>query len=403
MINSLVDRSMPPIYLISLIVAVLVVCIAALIFYKWRIAGEEIGGLGSEPTPSFEKREYEEVAPCNSDRPVWEAQDPEWQRQMRGVGQRLSDQGVGVVFFIHGTFVGSDPFDLTRLLERGLPQINKAVLKKVVDKYNRKKDSLIGDKGIFSDEYIALFESGIEQKVDCHRFTWSSGNHHYARLTATLGLIEQLSSLEQSNGSRILLIGHSHGGQLFALMTQMLDDFSFAKELTSLAIQGGFEIEPKRVIKNLKILKGLSLDFVTLGTPKRYAWKLSAKQRVLHMINHRGTSIQGGVYGGILGTRDGDYVQQWGTEGSDSLSPIMKHAQINNILNKHLGIGFGINHWSSRIRLKQRLHPVGHNLLVDYKDKSRGINFLGTLFGHGIYTRYQTMLFNMKEIINYFY
>ncbi|NRA44584.1 MAG: hypothetical protein HRU09_06465 [Oligoflexales bacterium] len=395
---------MPHIFLIGMIVTVLVALVGAVLFFRWRLSRRDDEKLLlEEKIPSYELREYEEAAHCNDSKPIWEAQDPEWQKQMQLIGQRLYDQGVGVVFFIHGTFVGADPFDISRLLERGLPHMSKRILKKIIDIYNRKKDSFIGDKGIFSDEYVALFEAGIGKKVACHRFTWSSGNHHYARLTATLGLIDQLSSLEQSNGSTFLLIGHSHGGQLFALMTQMIDDFSLAKELVLLAVKGGFNTDEKSVIKNLRILKGLSLDFVTLGTPRRYRWKLSPKQRVLHMINHRGKSIQGGIYGGILGTRDGDYVQQWGIEGSDSLSPIIRHAQINNELNDYLGIGFGINHWSSRIRMKQRLHPVGHNLLVDYKDKSRGINFFGTMFGHGIYTRYQTMLFNMKEIIHYFY
>ena len=394
---------MPQIFLVVMIVT-LVVILAAVLLFRWLTVGRDTGLPRLEgPIPSYELREYKESATCNDKKPVWDAQSSAWQKQMKSAGQRLHDQGVGVVFFIHGTFVGADPFDLSRLLERGLPNIGRPLLKKVINRYNRRKDSLIGDKGIFSEDYVALFEAGIEHKVACHRFTWSSGNHHYARLTATLGLIDQLSSLEQSNGSRFLLIGHSHGGQLFALMTQMMDDFSLAKELTALAIKGGFDTNVKDVLSQLKILKGLSLDFVTLGTPKRYQWALSPKQRVLHMINHRGKDIQGGVYRGLLGTRDGDYVQQWGIEGSDSLSPVIKHAQINHALNDYLGVGFGINHWSSQIRMKQRLHPVGHNLLVDYKDKSRGINFVTTMFGHGIYTRYQTMLFNIKEIINYFY
>lgn len=397
-------RFMPQILFIGLIFVVSVSILFALILIWWRATGRQAKGqLLSEPLPSYEIKEFDEIAPFNSKKAVWEAQDPVWQKQMRSVGQRLCDQGVGVVFFIHGTFVGSDPFDLSRLLERGLPRLNKLVVKKIIDQYNRRKDFFIGDKGIFSDEYVALFEAALEEKVLCRRYTWSSGNHHYARLTATLGLIEQLSSLKQSQGSRLLLIGHSHAGQLFALMTQMLDDFSLAKKLIALAVKGGFATEPKMVIDSLKILRGLSLDFVTLGTPRRYLWKLSPKQRALHLINHRGDAIQGGVYGGILGTRDGDYVQQWGIEGSDSLSPVVKHAQINTTLNQYLGIGFGINHWSSQIRMNKRLHPLGHNLLVDYKDKSRGINFLTTMFGHGIYTRYHTMLFNLKEIINYFY
>jgi hypothetical protein len=51
-----------------------------------------------------------------------------------------------------------------------------------------------------------------------------------------------------------------------------------------------------------------------------------------------------------------------------------------------------------------RVHPSGRTMLVDYQDQSSVVpNFFQTLFGHGIYTHYEVMLFNTRLITDQLY
>ena len=46
---------------------------------------------------------------------------------------------------------------------------------------------------------------------------------------------------------------------------------------------------------------------------------------------------------------------------------------------------------------------MGHHYLVDYDDSSKYPNFLGTIFGHGCYTKIKYMKFHLNYICEYFY
>ncbi len=126
---------------------------------------------------------------------------------------------------------------------------------------------------------------------------------------------------------------------------------------------------------------------------------------------------------GFLSTRDGDYVQQWGTEGTDL--PQSGFSELNNELDRIL-LDKGQfsrselkSEFISKLEDKRRKEPLDYNgnnitetFLVDYQDQDdrspleRFLEFDGvphcikTLFGHGIYTRKKTMLFNTKHIVS---
>jgi hypothetical protein len=53
---------------------------------------------------------------------------------------------------------------------------------------------------------------------------WSSENHHVGRLEGALGLVRALATHAELGAprGRILILGHSHAGQVFALVTQLL-------------------------------------------------------------------------------------------------------------------------------------------------------------------------------------
>ena len=150
-------------------------------------------------------------------------------------------------------------------------------------------------------------------------------------------------------------------------------------------------------------IKNLPIDFVTLGSPHRYCWDLSPRQRLLHIINHRGKVEDINPYKGIFTTQGGDYIQLWGIEGSDGISPLKDHVQINKDLQDLLGAGFNLSQWSENVGQGRRVAEQGNTLLVDYGDNGKTLNLLKTGLGHIVYTRYKTMLFNLEKIADQFY
>ena len=107
---------------------------------------------------------------------------------------------------------------------------------------------------------------------------------------------------------------------------------------------------------------------------------------------------------GFWKTAGGDYVQQWGIAGSDSLASSSREREINRQIDKLLGPGVDPKGWIENVAKGMRVPEVGATYLVDYRDHSLIVpNFMKTVFGHGIYTRYECMLFNSDIITKEFY
>lgn len=331
----------------------------------------------------------------------YEEQSSSWKLAMKQVCHELTDLNIGSVTLVHGTFVGTDPFDILRLCDTLIPGLSEKI--KLRLKIN--KDQLFSDSGHFSKNYLNLIRQSMNPEVSCNLFEWSSGNHHIARVLGALDLLFFLTSEQKAfpKASKIiLLIGHSHAGQLFALISQMTENTIFLKEINTLALEAGSKYSLKSVQDRIKKLTKRKIYFVTLGTPPRYLWKLNKKSHAMHLINHRLEKPEAGGSGGVLTTRDGDYVQQWGISGSDSLSPLKKHQALNKQLDQILDPGFNLNYWQSNLRLKKRIHSAGFNYLIDYGDNKKTPNCISTIFGHGIYTRSRVLLYNMKLITRHF-
>jgi hypothetical protein len=317
---------------------------------------------------------------------TFSAQSLAWQQALQAVGQTLAMREVGYLVCVHGTFVGEDPFDMMSLMTQAMPSASHPLLRRLQGVLKRQAHGLFGDAGIFSPAYMALLQEAFPFKVD--HFSWSSGNHHTARL---LGAAELLKALTKKPHSRILLYGHSHAGQLFALLTQFINHPELRP--TFIDILTSLNAPTEDFLWQCQQLETTPIDFVTLGAPPRYHYHLSSQHTLLHLINHRGPSLRAGTSKGALYTRDGDYIQQWGVDGSDSIS--LPFAATNKQLNDILGIGSDIMVWRQTLKKRQRLHKQGINLLIDYKDQG---NAMKTLFGHAVYTRYHTLLFNFEVI-----
>ncbi len=285
-------------------------------------------------------------------------------------------------FIVHGTFMGDDPFHINNYLEIILPEFSKKISQTIKSAIRQQNNLMAKDLGNFTVEHEKLVSQFLLGGNKCNSLVWSSANSHLARVKGLLNLILDLGKIEESKN--VILIGHSHAGQIFALLTQILKEESRLKEFLDI-------IEEKEInlysglLKNIQKLK---LTFITMGTPVRYEWKEIKGIKIIHIINHRKSIPFGGDFKGAIFTRDGDYIQQWGVAGSDSYLTHSKESEINQKLDVLLDKGKNLSVLRKELGKKKRIHNFGDHLLIDLEDSTRGKpNFLGTIFGHGTYTR----------------
>ena len=352
---------------------------------------------------NFEFLDIVRSRPFNKKDKSFTGQDESWQEELKNVGEQLKKHKVGHVFLVHGTFAGDDPFDLVSMVGKTIPGMSEMIQKTIRGFVHKRQRAFFREMGNFTNEYIGILEDAWGSEIEIVPFVWSSANHHLARVKGAIDLISKIANtlLLYNKGERVLLIGHSHAGQLFVIMSQMLSSKKLRKKFLNIASRAGYNTA--LLMDYIMTLKQYGPDMVTLGTPVRYEWMLGKNMRLLHFINHRGKEPFGWGAEGILFTRDGDYIQQYGVAGSDLLSPISNERELNILLDDMLGVGSNLSLWRRRIKERRRIHNVGRSLLIDYKDSAIYPNFLKTLFGHGVYTRTDVMLFNFKLIAKHFY
>ena len=347
-----------------------------------------------------------------------------WTEQMTEAGRQLAASRVRRVIFAHGTFAGDDPFGLNTFLGRLSAATGVQLFK--VDQLKRLTkhviDLLTKDSANFTEQYIQSFASVLPDSINCLPFVWSGANHHQARLAGTVRLCNLLAGLAETvqQGDRILLMGHSHAGQVFALLTTLLGRDDKAEELLAV-VDHAKGMDAALLEEQLKMINGFHLDIVTFGTPVRYCWGRYEHFRLLSIVNDRGNNVD---LSGLLTTRDGDYIQQWGIEGTDLFSE--RHHELNKMLDTVLRNRWHVGpaEFLGRLEEKQRREPlfydgstVTETVLVDYQDQDSDDSTvlaslmdldiiphcISTLFGHGIYTRHRAMLFNTRLVLRFFY
>jgi len=222
--------------------------------------------------------------------------------------------------------------------------------------------------------------------------------------------------------SRVLLLGHSHGGSVFALLTNLLGGdaasrqafFDAARAYYRVPMFGNFDQPTWRHLQeklsHLGTQPRVRIDVVTLGTPVRYGWELNGCDKLLHFVNHRPAAGMPSHQApfppsaeDLWCARHGDFVQQLGIAGTNFTPPLWAWRAWNADI--HLGRLLQPHDHAvdlfTRLRLGTRTHEDGENLLVDYGPMH------GTpaqhLFGHAIYTRQEWMLFHAEEIARRMY
>jgi hypothetical protein len=188
---------------------------------------------------------------------------------MLQVSHTLADQQVAAVYLVHG--VSSDP------------------------------------GADYTESYAHWFESGIlasdRPTIPVRLFQWSGEANHLGCADGAVRLIDELSALGLEPGQRVLLWGHQYAGNLFALTTFLLSGranavarfFRAARIYYRWPVLSLLDIPVwNRVRRRLRNgqppLPGIRLDFVTFGTPARYAWDPAGYSQLLHFVEHSATA-----------------------------------------------------------------------------------------------------------------
>ncbi len=398
------------------------------------------------------------VRECSSGPPP---DSPAWQEAMASLGTQLSQAGVRVVMFLHGTFLGTDLFGMQRLDEagglkrgysRGISGLDAllALMRegtngilplpggltpplKNDDATKRLLDDQVGDAGNFTTAYVELFRKAVNQKVSrliaCRRELWSCENHHLGRAIAACVTLDRLRDLcaehKFGTGDRILVQAHGHAGQVLALASNLLFPGPSASRKTLFEIltayaQQTHNTEIPAVVQRIDpllptgtLLNGAALDVVTFGTPVRYGWNPTGMGKLLHMVNHRTLRTDGKNWLAKIELPQitmempvawgGDYVQQLAVAGSDAVPSTEQAKAANKALWELVEPFDGFERWLECARRAVRFPADGLCVSVDYKDCTGSTNPRDHIYGHAVYTRTNAMLFNAGAIVESLY
>jgi hypothetical protein len=356
-------------------------------------------------------------------------------------GDLLEKAHVVAVFVAHGTFAGTDSLGFLTELSRFAPTFSRSIGRCS----KRLFDWLAGETGNYTRLYRATMEKGISPKagrgIEVHRFHWSGQNSHIGRADAAVGLIDRLARLaarldrshwdDPTMPPRVLLWGHSHAGNAFAIASHLLasmrnsdqspesrfrDSFfnaagSFFRRTRSGRIDMPLWPGVLQVLKDAQHpLRRLAIDAVTFGTPIRYGWDAGGYSNLLHFVHHHPQADRPEYLSPcsicpwrIFTAADGDAVQQFGIAGTNTvfnplaLRTLIADWRLGRLLQHNLP-----SEWFVRRALRGRRIPsVGTTLLVDYPDQDR--SFLPRLLGHAVYTRRQWLPFHLQEVARRFY
>lgn len=368
------------------------------------------------------KAPFELIEPSPSISP----RSAEYEERLATACEPLVQDNLAAVYLVHGTFAGNDPLGSLTELQRfapGLAERLRRIWKSLFDKF-------IGETGNYTVNFARRFQKGLStaarREIAVHRFNWSSQNNHIGRADAAVRLIGELANLAEANAHestppRVMLWGHSHGGNLLALVTNVLASDNEHRErffdaarvfyrswLVERTDVPAWERVEKLLATNHPV-RELRLEVVTFGTPIRYGWDSDGYHKLLHIVNHRPAGHLDEHQMPhplrplhILRASYGDYVHQFGIAGTN-LMPIplavrtfLADWRLGSLLQPDVSWRqlFG-NYWHA-----QRVHHEGKTLLVDYRD--HGWKFWRHLLGHGSYTRSRWLPFHASEIAKRF-
>ena len=350
---------------------------------------------------------------------------------MQQIGASLRSQHVSRIYLVHGTFAGLDAGGLYGELARLIPGARRTLgglQKQLVD-------AIAGDHGNFTDAYAKHLASALNghssngniaatthAPIEVRLFNWSSENHHLGRAEAAVELLAELLQSPPSATQRYLLIGHSHAGNVFALLTNLLsgdreriDEFFEAASIHYRLPTFNVNDLPlwvdiaTRLHDPQRTIDPALLDFVTFGTPIRYGWFKDGYGRLLHLISHRPRRDMPPFLAKFPPTIDevlhgvgGDFIQQLGIAGTNTPPSLLAPRSWWADRRLHRVVQHNVpGDVFSRLAIGARVPDCGETLLVDYGELDA--NILRHLAGHGLYTQESLMLFHWQQIATRLY
>lgn len=341
---------------------------------------------------------------------------------MANVGSVLRKESVVAVYLVHGTFTGNDTGGFIRQLGRLVPTAREwlqQLAKQTVDR-------LVQDYGNYTQRYQMEMEQAINAdattSIPVRRFTWTGENHHFGRADGAVRLIDEIQMQLASSEGRVLFWGHSHAGNVFALMTNLLATDRPTRQRFFRAARGYFlsgrsydtdawqRVHKVLLHSDENPLQNVRLDYVTFGTPIRYGWDTDGYGRLLHFVFHRPTSGNPEHLASfpltveqIRDVSGGDIAQQLGIAGTNlppnffNLGTWLANRRLGRILQE----GVRSRDLVSHLRTGTRIAEEGTSLLVDYGTPPE--HWSRHLLGHAVYTQRDWMLFHAEQVVKWMY
>ncbi len=338
--------------------------------------------------------------------------------------RRLQLAGVKVIYLLHGTLIGNDVSGLISEIERVLPTVGERLRKQ----QKSIADTITGDMANYTAEFaqeLQRLASGDRETeaIEVRLFNWSSQNTHLGRFDAAVRLAAELGSLQLDHDERVMLWGHSHGGNVFALLTNLLGSnvetcenvFHACRRYDKRLISGRSDLPEWQLVRDWCLahsapIKATSLDVITYGTPIRYGWETRGYGHLLHLVNHRPFDKLPEYrapfpqsFEQVRTAAAGDFLQQFFIAGTNFPTAILpwrswiSERRLHQLLQGHLRRR---DLWE-RLRCGMRVHQDGLTLLIDYATADG--EDARTLAGHAVYTRRSWLPFHLCEVSSRLY
>ena len=351
------------------------------------------------------------------------------------------DCGVGKVVIVHGTFMGDDSFGIAEILRSfsdDAPRVIKKMLVPLTKKLQQQAKSLVntvaGDIGNYTPEFRTQFQKlvGDDPSVELLTPTWSGQNHHLARIDLAVRLLCLIDDYRPDADNRLLLWGHSHAGNAFALLTNLLANHRPTVRKLFKTADESYRKRPqwRRAAEILAQTPGRYplaefVDIAAFGTPVRYGWDTAGYGRLLHVLHHRVSNDNRPerthplfplhTVIDMTNARYGDWVQAFAIAGTDTSRPNLKkpNERMSEILESGLAEpqhaldtrflpSQRVRNACARWKTGTRCHTDGTNFLVDYEPGGRLARLVvpveDTLFGHGVATTLDWLPAHLKLV-----
>ena len=346
---------------------------------------------------------------------------------------------IGRIVLVHGTFMGNDPFGIAEIL-KSVAESSPLLAGQLtwlagmsLEKTRPFTTSVTGDVGNYPESFRKRFQElvGDDPQIELLNPAWSGQNHHLARADLAVRLLHQLLVRPLLPDQNVLYWGHSHAGNAFALLTNLLANHrASVAEFFDAAAQGGLAHWDKvrTHLESSPSPHPLARRVLIAGfeTPVRYGWDTNGCARLVHVTFHRPYDAESPTRtkplfppqlpGDVVSAKWGDWVQAFAIAGTDVASMPTRAINQNlaTILEANLPeLQHGLDtrfitpkrvrdacvRWKSGTRC----HTDGMNFLVDY-ELSGDLSSIGrplelSLLGHGVATTIRWLPTHLKLVM----